>query len=72
MSNQSVTFQNALDTVETLPDEQQENLIDIVQHRLTERRRQEIADHIKTARKEYGQGQIQRGSVDDLMNELSQ
>ena len=71
MRNQSMTFQDALETVETLPEEQQENLIEIVQHRLIDRRRQEIADNIKTAREEYAQGQLQRGTVDDLMKELS-
>ena len=45
ISHQSIaTFQDALETVETLSDYQQEDLVDILRHRLTDRRRQEIAD----------------------------
>ncbi len=73
MLNQfSVTFQDALDTVETLPDEQQENLIEIVQRRLIDRRRQTLAKNITKARREYAQGELKKGTVDDLMKELSQ
>lgn len=43
-SQQAVTFQEALDIIESLPEYQQESLIDILQHRITERRRELLAE----------------------------
>ena len=72
MSNrQSVTFQEALDIVESLPEFQQDDLVDIVQRRRTERRRALLAECIKGARAEYGSGVVATGSVEDLMKDLT-
>jgi hypothetical protein len=65
------TFQKALEIVESLPEEQRESLMDIVKRRLVEERRDRLAQSIKEAREEYKRGKIRRGTVDDLMNELS-
>lgn len=71
MSKQhKVTFQDALDVIESLPANQQENLIDIVRHRLTERRRDLIAKNIRKAKEEHRRGAIKKGSIDDLMRDL--
>jgi hypothetical protein len=67
---QTTTFQKALDVIESLPEYQQENLIDIVQHRIIEHRRELLAENIKEARKEYARGEVKRGPVDDLIKEL--
>ena len=73
MSSQTtITFQKALDVIESLPEYQQEDLIDIVRHRLTEHRRELLAENIKKARDEYAQGEIKKGSVDDLMKEITE
>lgn len=64
-------FQEAIDIVESLPERQQENLIDIIRHRLIDRRRDLFAKNITKARDEYAKGEIKRGTVDDLMKELS-
>ncbi len=40
---QAATFQEALEIVESLPQEQQENLIDIIRRRLIEHRREALA-----------------------------
>jgi hypothetical protein len=66
-----VTFQKALEIIESLPEEQRESLIDVVRRRLIEERRDRLAQNIKEAKREYKRGRIQRGSVDDLMHELS-
>ncbi|PIV18351.1 MAG: hypothetical protein COS41_04665 [Elusimicrobia bacterium CG03_land_8_20_14_0_80_50_18] len=71
MSNQTVTFQKALDAVESLPEYQQENLVETVRHRMIEQRRDVLAKNIRDAKKEYSRGEIKRGNVDDLMRELS-
>jgi len=73
MSNQrTITFQEALDIVESLPTHQQESLIDILQHRLIEHRRELLAKNIREAREEYARGEVKRGTVDDLMREISE
>jgi len=67
----NITFQKALEIIESLPEEQRESLMDIVKRRLIEERRDRLAQSIKKAREEYRHGEIKKGSVDDLMRELS-
>ena len=67
-----VTFQEVLDIVESLPEYQQEDLIDIIRRRLIEQRRDRLADSIREAREEYARGEVKKGTVDDLMKELSE
>jgi hypothetical protein len=43
----------------------------IVRRRLIEERRDRLAQSIKEAREEYKRGRIRKGTVDDLMKELS-
>lgn len=72
MSNQqTITFQEALAIIESLPEFQQESLVDILHHRLIEHRRELLAKNIKEAREEYARGEIKKGSVVELMRELS-
>jgi hypothetical protein len=66
------TFQEAIDTVEALPPEQQAMLIEIVQNRLRERKRTELLQNIAQGEQDYAQGKVCRGSVTDLMMELDE
>ena len=68
--HQTVTFQEALDIVESLPEEQ-ETLVAIVRHRLMEHTRDMLSKHIEKAREGLSRGEVRRGTVDDLMKELS-
>jgi hypothetical protein len=68
---QAVTFNKALDTVESLSIEDQEALVAILQKRFIDRRRAEIATHITQAKAEHQAGQIFRGSVEDVIAELN-
>jgi hypothetical protein len=73
MSNlRAVTFQEALDIVESLPEQQQENLVRIIRLRILERRRELIVQNIEEARAEYARGECRRGTVEELMKELSE
>ena len=65
-----VTFQKALEIIESLPEEQRESLMEIVKHRLIEQRRDRLVQSIKEAREEYRQGNVKKGTVDDLMRDL--
>ncbi|MGH8058947.1 MAG: hypothetical protein ACREOH_17205 [Candidatus Entotheonellia bacterium] len=71
-SQQIVTFQEALDIIESLPEHQQEDLINIIQRRRLERRREFLAESIKEARAEYAGGNVARGTADDLMQEITE
>jgi hypothetical protein len=64
-------FDRVLESIETLSLEEQEALIDLVQRRLAEKRRDEIAANIAQARVEYQSGQVFRGTVAEIMDELS-
>ena len=66
---QESQFEAVLNAVESLPPTDQEMLIEVIRHRLTERRRDEIASHIAEARAAYQRGDVQRGSVNDLLQE---
>jgi len=73
MSGQkSKTFQEVLDIIESLPEYQQEDIIEIIRRRLIEQRRELLAENIGGAREEYARGEIKKGTVDDLMRELSE
>jgi len=67
----TITFNEALEIVESLPEGQRESLIEIVKNRLIEERRDRLAQNIKEARGEYARGDIRKGTVDDLMSETS-
>ncbi len=69
---QTVTFNGALDAIESLSIEDQEALIAIIQKRIIDRRRAEIASHIVQAKAEHQAGQVFRGSVADAIAELNQ
>jgi len=71
-SREKATFQEALETVESLSKEQQEDLVFIIRNRLIEHRREVLARHIKKARQEYKRGEVQHGTVDDLLKELEE
>jgi len=66
-----ISFQQALDMVESLPEYQQEDLIDLIRRRLVEQKRETLALRVQEARAEYAQGKTKEGTVQDLMNDLS-
>lgn len=66
------TFDEALEIIESFSEEQRESMIEIVKRRLTEERRERLAQTVKEAREEYARGEIRKGTVDDLMREISQ
>ena len=66
----AVTFSEALELIESLPEEDRRDLLDIVRRRLVEERRAKIAKSIQAARGECARGEVKRGTVDDLLREL--
>ena len=73
MSNRDpVTFQEALEVVESLPEYQQEDLIEIIRKRRLERRRESLVENIREAQAEYARGEFTRGSAEDLIRETTE
>ncbi|OFZ18295.1 MAG: hypothetical protein A2Z20_11655 [Bdellovibrionales bacterium RBG_16_40_8] len=63
-------FYEVLELVETLPEYQREDLIHIIQQRMIEQKREQLAKNIKEARAEYEKGETKRGTIDELLKDL--
>jgi len=74
MSKKSVAprFQEVIETVEALPPDDQALLIGIIRQRLIQHRRAELAAEIAEARQAYQRGDVRRGTVADLMEEIAE
>ena len=63
-------FQQALEAVEVLSLEDQAMLLDILQNRLRQQRRNELIKEVAEVRQEYAEGNVEFGSVADFIAEL--
>ena len=72
MKSPAVTtpFQQALDFIEQLPPEDQTSLIEIVQQRLTEQHRAEIARNAHATLQAFREGRARYGTLEDLRRDL--
>jgi ATP:corrinoid adenosyltransferase len=68
----SSRFQEVIEMVETLPPDDQRLLVGIIRQRLIQHRRAELAAEVQEARHAYQQGEVRRGTVADLMEELAE
>jgi hypothetical protein len=68
----TVTFKDTLELVENLSDDERWSLIEIVRRRLVEGRRSEIAKNVTESREDLAQGNVKKGTVDDLLHELQE
>ena len=64
-------LQQALEAVEALSAEDQETLLELIQRRLAERRRTQIATNAAVTLRAVREGQASYGSVADLQRDLS-
>ena len=65
-------FQQVIETVETLPPDDQLLLIGIIQQHLIQHRRAELAAEVAERHEAYHRGTVHRGTVDDLMKDLAE
>jgi hypothetical protein len=63
-------FDEVLELVEELSEDDQLTLTHLITQRLREKRRDEIALNITRANEDYAHGKVFRGSVEDIMKEL--
>ncbi len=66
------SFQEAVEVVEALPPDDQALLVEIIRKRLIERRREELASDIAEAREAYRRGEVRRGTVTELLEDLQE
>lgn len=66
------SFQEAIEVVEALPPDDQALLVGIIRQRLIQHRRRELAAEIAEAREAYRRGEVHRGTVAGLMEELTE
>lgn len=67
---QGEKFQDILEAADRLSLEDKEALIDVLQRRLVDQRREEIAREIEAARREFQSGKCQPMTPDELMKEI--
>jgi hypothetical protein len=64
------SYGQVLDSIEALPEEQQESLLELVQRRLVERRRDALAKSVQEARKEFKSGKLRPASPAEIMRKV--
>ncbi|MBD0389183.1 MAG: hypothetical protein ICV54_22450 [Nostoc sp. C3-bin3] len=70
MLEKTSTFQKAIEAVEALDPEAQAILVDLIQKRLKQQRRDDLLKAVAEAREAYAKGEVRSGIVADLMAEL--
>ncbi len=66
------TFQKAIEVVEALSPDEQAMLIELIQKRLQQQRRQQLLQEVALSEQEYARGNVRRGSVADFLAELDE
>ena len=66
----NVRFGEILEEADRLPLEDQETLIEVLQRRMRDRRRAELAKDIQEAQKEFQEGRCRPATADELMREI--
>ena len=68
----TTVFQEVLEAVDTLPVQQQEDILQIMQKRIVEKKREALAIAVREARAEFGRGEVRKGTVSELMKDLAE
>ncbi|WP_374797647.1 MULTISPECIES: hypothetical protein [Aerosakkonema] len=70
MTEKTSTLQKAIEVVEALSPDEQAILIDIIDKRLKQQRREQLLQEVAESERDYALGNVRRGSVSDLLAEL--
>jgi tRNA A37 N6-isopentenylltransferase MiaA len=70
--NTDSVFQQAIEAAEQLSVDDRLVLLEVLQQRIQQTRRQELVSEIAAVREEYHSGNVRFGSVDDFMAELDE
>lgn len=66
----TLPFSEVLEAIDQLSLDEQETIMGILQHRVAEQGRENIANEVESARDEWHQGKCKATTVDELMDEL--
>jgi hypothetical protein len=66
------SFQEIIESVESLPLDDQQMLLDIINMRIIERRRDELVSDMEESLEAYRKGEVRIGTVDDLLRDLDE
>ena len=69
-SAQSMSFQDLIEAVETMPLDDQAMLVNLINKRIQEKRRAELLAEVQEARDAFCRGEVKRGSFEDLIKDL--
>jgi hypothetical protein len=64
------SFAQTLDVIESLPVDEQEDVLEVMQRRLAERRRTDLVATVKQSRKEFAAGRCKPASVTAIMRQI--
>jgi hypothetical protein len=65
-------FQELIESVEALPIEDREMLVEIINKRIIEQRREQLVADMEEALEAYKRGDVHIGTVDDLLKDLDE
>jgi len=66
----SSRFQELIETIEALPPDDQELLMEIVRQHLIQQRRAQLAAEIAEAEDDYKRGAVRRGTVAEVLSNI--
>jgi hypothetical protein len=64
------TFAQVLDSADELGVEEQESLVEVLQHRLAERRREALIETVKSARQEFAGGRCRPATPKQILKRI--
>ena len=67
---QSLSFQDLIDAVESMPLEDQSMLVELINKRIIEKRRAELVARIHEVRDAFKSSEVKSGTFEDLMKDL--
>ncbi len=67
---QSLSFQDLIDAVESMPLEDQSMKVEQINKRIIEKRRSELAARVQEARDGFKRGEVKSSTFEDLMKDL--
>jgi hypothetical protein len=67
---QPIRFDELLEAVESLPDDAQAELVDVIRRRLAEHGRKRVVEEVQQARQEFAAGKCSVTTPDDVMREI--
>jgi hypothetical protein len=66
----SLTFQDLIEAVESMPLDDQSMLVNLIHKRIQEKRRAELVAEVQEARDAFKSSKVKRGTFKDLMKDL--